>query len=153
MACDLLGEGGLQFVLAHLAHHQHHAAGTDRGENQTALADDRRPARGEISTPARLISATFSRQPMPGEDEAVGPEGVGQNHPAAGLDVAAGDLFDLFGLREVPGVGACADRQSPLLKLRAQGARRSPPARRRAVWQWLGAWVTPNVCAKVYVIF
>ena len=78
-------------------------------------------ARREISTPARLISATWSARPVPGEDEAVGPEGVGQDHLAAGLDVGPGDLFDLLGLGEVPGVGAGPDGQAPLLELRAPG--------------------------------
>ena len=37
-------------------------------------------ARREISTPARLISATLVGQPVPREHEAVGAEGVGEDH-------------------------------------------------------------------------
>ena len=74
-------------------------------------------ARREISTPAAVDRGNLVVQLVPGEDEPIGPEGVGQDHLAAGLDVGRGDLLDLLGLGEVPGVGARADGEPALLEL------------------------------------
>ena len=79
-------------------------------------------ARREISTPAALISATLIGQIVPGEDQAIGAEGVGQNDPAAGLDVGPCDRFHRVRMAEVPGIGTGPDRQASRLELRAPRA-------------------------------
>ena len=91
----LLGKGGLQFARLDLAHHQHHAAGPDRGED---LRPGRPAARREISTPDAVDLGHPVGQAMPGEDETVGPEGVGEDDLAAGLDIGPGDLLDRLGM-------------------------------------------------------
>ena len=144
----LLGEGGFQVRLR------------SPGPSSASSRWDRtrrrpRPGRrrlGERDFHAGPVDLRhFLGQPMPGENEAVGPERVGQNHPAAGLDVAAGDFFDLLGLREIPGVGASADRQSPLLELRAQGAVESRPARPTSVFAMVGC-MGDSVCVSKYTL-
>ena len=52
----------------------------------------------EISTPARLISATLSASSCRLENETVCSECVGEDHLAACIDVSAGDFLDFFGL-------------------------------------------------------
>ena len=85
----LFGEGGLHVGFAHLAHHQHDAAGADRGEDHRPAGC--RPAGNLDAGPVDF--GHLIGQAVPGEDEAIGPEGVGENHPASGLDVRPGDLL------------------------------------------------------------
>ena len=99
------------------SHHQHDPAGTDRGEDHRAA---RRAAAGNLH-PGAVDFGHLVGQSLPGEDEAVGPKGVRQDDPAAGFGVRPGDVFDLFGVREVPGVGRNANGQSPLGELGAPG--------------------------------
>ena len=114
----LLGKRFFEIPDSYLASSEHLAAGTDRGKHLNLLAG--RAARNSDSGAVDL--GDLVAEPMPREDETVGPEGVRQNHPAAGVDVRPGDLFDFARLRQVPTVRAGAYRQPPRLKLRTPAA-------------------------------
>ena len=89
----LLAENFVQFVRADVAGDQQLAAGPDGSKYQSPLA-------GRFLGDGHALLVYFLGPiPQPGlvQNDAVGPESVGQNNPTPGFDVAAGHFLDQIG--------------------------------------------------------
>ncbi len=109
----LLGEGGRELILGDVAEEELLAARPDGGEDPRLA---RRSALRDLHAGAVDLGDTFGIGVL-AERDPVGAEGVGEDHPAAGLHVGVGHLLDAVGVKEVPRVGGLPEGEPALLQL------------------------------------